>query len=177
MEDKTELLKKIKKLAENGINGEKDNAQKILENIMKKYNITDEDLSEDLIKEFDICVNRNKIFEEELFHQICYSVFGNIDECKQVYYYTHNKTKSSVTCTNAEFIEIEAKFDHYKRVLKKQLQLFYSAFVQAEEIFPPDNLVKEKISRDLTEEDMKVLSLAEKLDKHSYIKQIENKEN
>lgn len=39
--DKSELLKKIKALADNGTGGEKVNATKMLAVLMKKYNISE----------------------------------------------------------------------------------------------------------------------------------------
>lgn len=47
-----ELLKKIKALAERGYGGEKENAEKLLKKLMKEYNIKEEDLDEDVIKDF-----------------------------------------------------------------------------------------------------------------------------
>lgn len=52
--NKKELLKKIKALADSGVGGEKENAQKILAGLMKQYDISEEELSEENIKEFEI---------------------------------------------------------------------------------------------------------------------------
>ena len=52
--DKLELLQKIKALAEKGQGGEKINAQKILAQLMEKYNISETELSDEVLKEFDI---------------------------------------------------------------------------------------------------------------------------
>ncbi len=52
--NKEELIKKIKALADRGVGGEKENAQKLLKELMQKYNINEEEISEDIIKEFDI---------------------------------------------------------------------------------------------------------------------------
>ena len=48
MNNKAELLSKIKKLAEAGFYGEQTNAAEILERLKKKYGITDADIAEDV---------------------------------------------------------------------------------------------------------------------------------
>lgn len=44
-EKKIELMKKLQRLAERGVGGEKEGAQKKLQQLMKKYNIEESDLS------------------------------------------------------------------------------------------------------------------------------------
>ncbi len=56
MKNKEKLLKKIKKLADDGVGGEKDNAQKIMQEMKQKYNIKEEDIEESVDKEIDITV-------------------------------------------------------------------------------------------------------------------------
>lgn len=43
--DKTALLKKIRALAEHGVGGEAENAEKLLARMMKKYGISEEELN------------------------------------------------------------------------------------------------------------------------------------
>ena len=45
--DKTALLKKIRALAEHGVGGEAENAEKLLARMMKKYGISEEELDEE----------------------------------------------------------------------------------------------------------------------------------
>ena len=51
--DKIELLKKIKALAEQGIDGEKSNATELYNKLLKQYNILETDLNEDTRKEYE----------------------------------------------------------------------------------------------------------------------------
>lgn len=44
--DKTALLKKVRALAEHGVGGEAENAEKLLARMMKKYGISEEELDE-----------------------------------------------------------------------------------------------------------------------------------
>lgn len=52
-EKKMELLKKLKALAERGVGGEKEGAQKKMEQLMKKYGIEDIDLLEEKVEDYD----------------------------------------------------------------------------------------------------------------------------
>ena len=174
--DKNELLKKLKTLAERGEGGEKLNAKKMLDDLMKKYNISEQDISEDEIKEFEIKLTGFK--SKALCSQVLFSIFGDVDDNKGLYSCIFEKKKIYfVKCTNAEFIEFQAKFKFYMFHLKKDLETFYSAFIHANEIFPPNNKVKKEENKPkmfLTDDDLNTLKLANGLEKHDYLLQIEN---
>ena len=167
-----ELLQKIKQLAERGVGGEKENAEKMLKQLMKKYNISESELNSETIEMFE--TNVKDIFESKLLTQIHYSVCGNINEDKFVSYLPKNKKHAYIFCTKAEFIEIEAKFKFYKEIWKKQLNTFFSAFINTERIFPPKELMKitKDNNHELTKEDMEILKMSANLDKHNFYKQI-----
>lgn len=173
--DKLELIKKVKALADNGFGGEKQNAQALLDELMLKYNIKDEDIQEDIIKDFDIKLP--KVFNATgLTAQVFYSVVGNKDRGKKGFFsYTPGRKKEYfVSCTAAEYLEFEAKFKFYLFYYKKELERFYEAFVHANRIFPSlDKITKDDIDVEITEEDIKMLELASKLEQHEYRLQIE----
>lgn len=50
-EKKIELMKKLQRLAERGVGGEKEGAQKKLQQLMKKYDIEESDLSDDKLED------------------------------------------------------------------------------------------------------------------------------
>ena len=81
--DKSELLKKIKALADNGTGGEKVNATKMLAVLMKKYNISEKEILEDVINEFEI--KFQGFYAKELTGQVLYSVIGNLDDRKGLF--------------------------------------------------------------------------------------------
>lgn len=171
--NKQELLKKVKALADFGVGGEKENAQRILAELMKKYNISEEELCEEVVKEFEIKIP--KVFKaHELAVQTFYSVVGCKNENKFFSRYK-DKNKRFVFCTSAEFIEFEAKYKFYLHYLKKESERFYGAFVQVNKIFPPISLQRENTEQQaLTNEDMEVLKMAANLEKHDYHLQIED---
>lgn len=175
MDNKLELIQKIKALAEKGSGGEKINAQKMLAQLMKKYNISETELSDEVLKEFDI-QTYNK-WEQRLLYQVAYSVYGNIDNSKVILKYTHHKGKFCIRCTSSEFLEIEAKFNFYRYHFKKQQEIFYDAFLCVNDIYPPESLVdREKFEhRDLTDDDLAALRMARGIDKSEYRQQIEYK--
>lgn len=174
MNNKEELVKKIKALADSGVGGEKKNAQKLLQELMTKYNISEESLNEEIINEFELKIP--KFFNSQaLASQVYYSIVGSeIEGNKPMFSYRGSK-KTYVKCTTAEFLELKAKLNFYFYYFKKEAEMFYEAFLQANKIFPPDSKVIEKHREDraLTVEDLKMLELAKNLDKHDYLLQIE----
>ena len=170
--DKLKLIQKIKKLAESGSAGEKLNAQQMLNKLMEKYNIRSEDLETEIIKSFDFQV-KNKT-EKKLLSQIAYSVYGNINDNRKIYSYVYIKNKIAIECTDAEFLEIEAKFEFYKKEYYKQLDLFYGAFIEANDIFPEPELMKksEENKKPLSDEDLKMIRMSFGIEKSNYLKQL-----
>ncbi len=172
--NKQDLLLKIKALSEQGEGGEKINAKRILARLMKKFNISEEDLQEEKVEEFDFIAKGQ--YERKLLNQVVYSVCGDIDERKGLWKYTKAKNKFSVKCTKAEFLEIDARFNFYKSCFYKKLDVFYLAFLQTNNIYPPIHLTKESKEKRffLSDEEKEALMLSEVMEKSNYLKQIEN---
>lgn len=165
---KEELIKKIKALADRGVGGEKENAQKLLKSLMLKYNISEEELDEEVIKEFYITVP--KFYRSmDLIYQVLYSVVG--ENCRNMLW--RRGRKRFLKCTTAEFLEFEAKFKFYFYHYKKEIDRYYSAFIQANEIFPSLEKANRSSKSELTEEDKKMLKLASSLEKHDYRLQLD----
>ena len=71
---KEELLRKIKALAEHGVDGEAENAAVMLDRLMKKYGVTEADLDDEKVEEFSF---RWKYpYEDRLLAQIVFMVIG-----------------------------------------------------------------------------------------------------
>lgn len=175
MSKEKELLLKLKKLADEGVGGEKVNAEQLLQKLLKKHGLQKSDLENENIEDYILPFNGT--FGKDLAIQVAYSVIGNKDDNKGVYSFRSGK-KVLIKSTLAEFLEIEQKYNFYKHHLKKDLKLFYNAFVQSQNIFPPFHLQKEKKEKQkcfLTEEEEKMLALARNLEKHSFYKQLANK--
>ena len=166
-----ELLKKIKALAERGIGGEKENAEKLLKKLMQEHNIKEEDLDEETIKVFPF--KMPKFYNStKLAGQVFYSIVGfEVNNGKG--FYTNGLKQLYIKCTAAEFVEFEAKFKFYSYHFKNDLKTFYHAFIEANKIFPPPDKTLENEHSELTDEDRAAVKMADSLNKHDYLLQIE----
>lgn len=164
MSDKKELLKKIKALAERGIEGEAMSAQNILDKMMKKYGISEQELNEQIINRYEF--RYSKPFEKQLLSQIIYMVMGDVP----IYYYTNSKKKVRlIDCTAGEKIEIETAFNFYRHYLAEGLLSYYYAFITSEELFPPESKQANLPHRKVTEEESRLRGV---LKKHTMYKAI-----
>lgn len=68
------LAKKLLALAKGGVDGEAENAQMMLNNMLKKYNITIEDIDTEIVRE---CRYEILPKHQDLFFAICWEVIPN----------------------------------------------------------------------------------------------------
>lgn len=132
MDKYIELAKKIKALADQGEGGEKENAQRMLDTLMQKHGIGKEELESNIRTLMPFIV---QTAQDRLFSQIVYSVMGKDQDIRV---HKRYRTHYFVNCTKFEAIEIESKFDFYWKAYKRQLDAFYMAFIQTNNIFPDD---------------------------------------
>jgi len=137
-----ERLKGVKALAEKGSAGERDNAAALLTTLMKKHGITDADLEG---AEVSVHWIRYKtIYERKLLFQLSYMHLGSGHASGCVGAYSGRKRKEvGIKCTPAQFIEIEADYQFYRKALEEELDVFYSAFIQKNELFPLPDLSRD----------------------------------
>lgn len=131
-EKNIELLKKLKALAERGVDGEQVTAKAILERLMTKYGVADEDLSDDKLEDHDFRFHTPQ--ERKLLAQVMYKVAKD----RRTYHYTRGKgcqTTAGITCTKAEALQIQIEYEFYLELWQEDLQLFLEAFIQKHEIF------------------------------------------
>lgn len=160
--DKKELLKKIEKLVARGIGGESVNAEALLKKIKEKYNITDADLAEN-----ETCkcwLKYRDKYEEKLAHQIGLMVLGEGFSAWR----RGRKKEVGYRCTASECVEIYALYSFYRACWLKDLDHFYIAFINVNNLFPPTAGYSD-------ETDYVALKMSKGLTKHEYLKQIEHK--
>ena len=137
MTDREQLLQKVKKiqaLAERGDRGEKESAAAMLERLMKKYGITESEIAED---RRELAWFRFKTpLERRLLHQIIYAVTGRVGYSCVGARTNRPRKMLGIECTAAERLEIELSFEFYNAALEKELDRFYSAFLNKNHIFP-----------------------------------------
>lgn len=156
--NKLDLLKKLKALANDkrGNQNERDTAEKQLQALMDKYNITDQDLDVQEEKCFEFYFKEE--WEHKLICQTMYKLFPN----KPVYKQPRKKRYLYAYMTDAEKIEFEIYYPAYKESFKKEFSLFYSAFLAKNHIFPdkpPKNDDAEDVSDKYSRGDLLRISM------------------
>lgn len=175
MSKEIELAKKLKELADKGVDGEKTNAEEMLKAFMKKHKITFEDIEGEKIEMHFF--NFDKAYLH-LFTQIVKSInvslkiYGEIPKNKMKDYGATGNY--AVESTVAEYIEISSKFDFYLRLYLKELDVFNYAFYRANKL-----LIKPKEDAPPpSEEDialhMRAVHLSLGIKSETYHKQIDN---
>ena len=137
MTDRTDILRKIKALAEQAEGGEKEAAQAALDRIMKKYDLSESDIENERREE--VFFDYSQEIERRLLAQIIYMVTG-APPCGCVGAYSNRKRKklgADVSC--AERLEIEANYAFFKMALSRELEFFFAAFVNVNNLFPATN--------------------------------------
>lgn len=132
--DKLELLKKLKALATDnrGNSNERESAEQRLNELMTKYGITNDDI------ELEIRKRRDFYFRELWEHKlICQTLYKIVPEAS-VYRYKNKRNWLHCELTDAEYLEFEMYYPAYKASFQKEFDLFYSAFVAKNNIYPKD---------------------------------------
>lgn len=130
-----ELLKKLQALADRGVGGEKEGAERKLKELIKKYGIEEEELLEDKEEEFEFCFKGK--WEKKLLRQLFYKMFG-LEYANKTYGYRYGKGSRSIygiNCTRAEGLQLQVEFEFYKSLYYEELELFQDAFIQKHKIF------------------------------------------
>lgn len=168
-----ELAKKLKALAERGEGGEKENAQKMLDELMQKYDISMDEI--ELDKREDRMFKGVKPAFSKLFAQVVYAVIGK--DWDGVGKSLRYPSLRWVKCSAAEKIEIEVRFSIYCRAYVKEIGLFYEAFIQANGIFPIANEStsdepEKELSLEERQKQYKILSMSQGIEKVDIHKQL-----
>ncbi len=124
-----EKLEKILRLAERGVGGEKVNAQRQLDKLLKKYELTLNDIKRPEKQMY--WFKPVGQFEKGLLLQ-CYAIIVNTAEPMQ---YKRPREKG-YELTPRQYLELCSMFDYYKRRWEKDLHIFFIAFIQKQNLFP-----------------------------------------
>lgn len=156
MSKSIQLAKKLKALAERGVGGEKINAEKMLRDLMRKHDISDSDLSSDCRS---FMTFKMKVHQRTFYIQIIIFVMG-VDT--KTYSTRGSRTKVHVECTEMQYIEIAATFNYFWSEYEKDLDVFYSAWIQKNRLIPSDGGY-------MSEEDVdpKMMEMMKSIDKRS----------
>jgi len=173
-EQMSEKMKGLKALAERGVAGEKEAAQKMLEKLMQKYDISEVDIGKETV-ELAWFRYRDEL-ESNLINQIIYMVIGDCDMYSKRGKGNRKYKLVGAYCTAAERLEIELNFDFFNRAMQEELKFFYSAFLQKNKLFPPEEKARNSVSNDdMSSADLLKLSLMmEGMQRRTMTKMIES---
>lgn len=171
MDEKTmERIKKLQALAERGVGGEKDTAKKMLRKMLEKNGIQSLDDLQDDNYEYVLFPYNGK-YEKKLLKQCIYKVLTAAGD--RTYYHTKGtRQKLGIYCTKAQKVEIHMEFEFYRKAFYEEIDIFISAFINAQKIFPPDAPVDR--SAKLSQTDRKILHMASGIEKRTRIAMLDD---
>ena len=168
-----ERIRKLYRLVEQGIGGEKENAQKILDKLLAKHGITLSEIVDDNHEE-EFNVKFKGGFEKRLLLQIVGKVRGR----ETMGYF--DKGRLYFISTKMERVEILTLFSVYKKALSREFEDLFLAFIYQQDIFPPqkDDDQTKKDDRPKTHEERsrlrKIASMMSTMNKVNVYKAIED---
>lgn len=127
-----ELLKKLKTLAERGVGGEKENAATKLSELMAKYGVSEADLSDDVLNDYEF------VYKDQYQRKILIQIFYKVNHERDVLRYRHGRGQRSVLlfrATAAEALEVRLEYDFYCDLWDDEVKFFLEAFIQKHRIF------------------------------------------
>lgn len=130
MTTKEQLLAKVRTLAIHGYGGEQSNAKEMLERLLKKYGMTEEDLNDDPIITWSYKEPKpKKSYINKLFWQTITLIARGNKLYKDVGYIRNGNllTIKSPKTFKLEFIET---FEFYRDMYLRDLEIFYLAFLK-----------------------------------------------
>lgn len=168
-----ELLLKIKALVDQGVGGEKEAAEIKLKKLMEKLGISEDELNSNVNYWYNFKLKKDK-FLYKLFFQILVNIY-NVHENSPAF---KNNTRYDiyVFLPTDVAVELEAKYEFYCNAFIEDLETFYEAFINSNNLWDCGSFLDEN---ELTPEQIKkrnkALALSKGLDIHHYNKQLDYK--
>lgn len=140
-------LRKLKALADRGIDGEADTAQRLLAEVAEKYGIILDELDLEVEEQIRFEIKLPKEWQAAIFRQLVGLM--RLEKCGDAYkinelmfYRFSTKHRLYVIhCTKAEWLELTAKYEVLARDYEKQIKSFTLAFLMRNDLLlpPSDN--------------------------------------
>lgn len=127
------LLQKLKALAERGVGGEKEGAERKLRQLMVKYGVDQLEFEEDQVARYEIKYRGE--FEKRLLSQIVYRAKNDKEGQYHRRYGQGSRSILIVDRTKAQEVQIRIEFEFYRDLLKEEQELLFEAFIQKHRIF------------------------------------------
>ena len=171
-----EKLKKLQALAERGVGGEKDTAQKKLDKLLASSGLTLESLNNET-PQYYLFSYQNK-FKQRLLVQVIYKVLGAAEPIS-FYKSKNTRNKIGIYCTPAQKLEIELDFEFYSEILDDEFEIFMTAFIQKQNLYPSDGPTDVVSLEGMTDEEKaewaKIAQYEQGIDRHTRYQMIESK--
>ena len=159
-QDIIDKIKKVKRLAEKGVDGEKESAQKRVEEMMQRYGITEDDLDDEKESLFTYYVEG--LYGWKLLNQIIGKHFPDIHAMYMPHHripkdhrmlfkeIAKGKKHNVICCCNAaQFVEVTTYYEIMHRSFQEQAEIFYYAFLSK------NNLLVEGDGHEPSEKELK----------------------
>lgn len=171
--EKAKLIRKIRTLANRGVDGEKYNASEMLKKLMAKYNLSEEDIDDNPLVEM-IVRKPKKGFESKLFWQIYYKLMNDYPEYTSSELYLIKKSKYKFKNVPLAFkIEFLESWSVYSHAFEKDMDQFYLAFLYRNSLLVDSNDSDKKPTEAELLLHKKASMMSMSLDEHRVRKMIE----
>lgn len=169
------LLKKLQNLAERGVGGEKETAERKLKKLLAENDMTESDLDDDKVSYYLFSYKSNHF--KKILYQCIYKVTGSADFYKSA----GTRNKIGTYCTASQKIEIELDFEFYRNLFEEEIDCLQEAFIQKQKLFPDNGKVESSDLTNLSEAELarlnKVTSYYKNMEKRTRAAMIEDKSN
>lgn len=147
-------LRKLQALAERGVGGEKETAQRMLEKLIARHGLSLDDLADERreIRWFPAPTKFDVRLANQIMAKVC-----NTDDPK-VYGSKSRQKQVGVEVTPSEAIEFELHYDTLRKALAEHFKDAFSAFVQANRLF--SDLPGDDRFTAMSERDFRIMSMA-----------------
>ena len=171
------LAKKLKALADKGIDGERVNAQKMLDTLMRKHNLTFTDIEGEKTDDYFFSLKGG---DHRLWQQIVKRVDKNIPAygplTAKVMKEYRFKGNYLITCTASQYVEVEAMYAIFSKHLIKEYDVFNRAFCTANDLLVTPNEGDIKDVSELSADEFKAFlrsnMMAENIKRETYRRQL-----
>lgn len=127
-----EKLRKVYQLAQKGADGERENAQRALDALLKKYGLDITDISDE--ERTAVRIKYTKTIHKRLLRQIVAAVLQQNNVTS--YIYTYGKA-IGFDLTKAEEVEVRFLFKEYKRIWEDEQNDVFTAFCMKHQLLAP----------------------------------------
>lgn len=163
MSDKIkDLAKKLRALADRGVDGEKINAEIKLTALLAKHGLSIADLDDDRVN------HEQFIYKNGQAIILSHVIWRTMPDVK-IWGSKRKRNAFIIECTHAQKIEILALFDFYRKAYLKELKIFNKAFILKNDLAtnPKEG---EQIPEMSNEEAMKLRNLMKGIDQQNRFK-------